>query len=309
MHAHNDTARSRGSTAAASERRLALVLGLTTLYLLAEVAGALLTNSLALLADAAHMLIDVFGLGMALVAIHFAQRPATPAKTYGFYRAEVLAALVNSVVLLGIGGYILYEAWHRFQAPPAVHPLPMFAIAAGGLGVNLLGAWLLHAGAQASLNVRGAFLETLSDLLSSLGVVVAAAIIALTGWWPADPLISLLIALFIVPRAWHLLRSALDVLLEATPSHLSVERVAAAIQEVPGVTAVHDLHIWTITSGFLAMSAHIVAERRSSEVLHDVRALLRQRFGIEHTTLQVERPDHADDGACCTMDPRCYTLS
>ncbi len=311
-HAHGESGHGRrvaGSAAARSQRRLLLVLGLTAAYMVAEVVGGLLTNSLALLADAAHMLTDVLGLGMALVAIRFAQRPATPARTYGFYRAEILAALVNSVVLFGISGYILYEAWRRFQAPPEVSSLPMLAVAVGGLVVNLIGARLLHAGAGESLNVRGAFLEVVADLLGSLGVILAAVIIHFTGWWPADPLISVVIGLFILPRTWRLLKSALDVLLEATPAHINVREVASSMRQVPGVASVHDLHVWTITSGFVAMSGHVEASGRpSSEVLHDLQRMLRDRFAIEHATLQVERPDHADDGACCTMDPRCLVV-
>ncbi len=299
-----------GSAAARSQRRLLVVLGLTMTYMVVEAVGGLLTNSLALLADAGHMLTDVLGLGMALLAIRFAQRPATPVKTYGLYRAEILAALVNSVVLFGIAGYILYEAWRRFQAPPEVSSLPMLAVAVGGLVVNLIGVRLLHTGAGESLNVRGAFLEVVADLLGSLGVILAAGIIYLTGWWLADPIISVVIGLFILPRTWRLLKSALDVLLEATPEHIDVEQVGAAMREVPGVASVHDLHVWTITSGFVAMSGHVQADgRRSSQVLHDLQALLRERFGIEHTTLQVEQPGHTDDGACCTIDPRCLVVS
>ncbi|MCX6023060.1 MAG: cation diffusion facilitator family transporter [Chloroflexi bacterium] len=310
MHAphggHEHHAPQTLSAAAKSQRRLTMVLGLTTAYMLAEVAGGLLTNSLALLADAGHMFTDVLGLAMALVAIRFAQRPATPAKTYGFYRAEILAALVNGVVLFGIAGYILYEAWLRFREPQQIDSLPMLTVALGGLAVNLFGAGLLHSGAGESLNIRGAFLEVLSDLLGSVGVIGAAAIIYFTGWQQADPLVSVLIGLFILPRTWSLLKSALDVLLEATPSHIDLHQVEDSMRQTPGVESVHDLHIWTITSGFVAMSGHVLAkERPSGDVLHDLRLRLRQQFGIEHVTLQVEQPDHADDGACCSVDARC----
>jgi cobalt-zinc-cadmium efflux system protein len=292
-----------------SERRLLLVLGLTAGYMVAEVAGGLLANSLALLADAGHMLADVLGLAMALFALRFARRPATPAKTYGFYRTEILATLANSLVLFGITGYILYEAWRRFQEAPAVSSLPMLVVALGGLLVNLVGVRLLHAGAGQSLNLHGAFLEVLGDLLGSLGTILAAAIIHFTGWWPADPLISVLLGLFIVARTWRLLKRALDVLLEATPEHLKVEHIEAAMRDVPGVASVHDLHVWTISSGFVAMSGHVAARgRSSSDVLHDLQALLRERFGVEHTTLQVEHCEHADDVACCTLDPHCLLI-
>jgi cobalt-zinc-cadmium efflux system protein len=292
-----------------SERRLLIVLVLTAGYMVAEVVGGLLANSLALLADAGHMLADSLGLAMALFALRFAQRPATPAKTYGFYRTEILATLANSLVLLGIAGSILFEAWRRFHETPAVSSLPMLVVALGGLLVNLVGVRLLHAGAGASLNLHAAFLEVLGDLLGSLGTIFAALIIHLTGWWPADPLISVLLALFIVARTWRLLKRALDVLLEATPEHLKVEHIEAAMRAVPGVASVHDLHVWTISSGFVAMSGHVQArERSSSEVLHDLQALLRQHFGIEHATLQVEHCEHAGDVACCTLDPRCLIV-
>ena len=297
------------STAGQNLGALTVVLGLTTAYMLAEVAGGLFTNSLALLADAGHMLTDVLGLGMALAAIKFSQRPATPRNTYGFYRTEVLAALVNCMILFGVAAYILYEAWQRFQEPPEIKTTPMLVIAIGGLLVNLISARLLHRGSEESLNVRGAFLEVVSDLLGSLGVIVAALVIALTGWWQADPLVSVVIGLFILPRTWHLLKSVLDVLLEAAPPDMQVEVIQAAIGEVPGVVSVHDLHVWTITSGFVAMSGHVEArERPSADVLHEVQKLLRDRFGIEHATLQVESSEHADDGACCSADPRCLVV-
>jgi cobalt-zinc-cadmium efflux system protein len=299
-----------GGTAAGSQWRLLVVLVLTAGYMVVEVAGGLLAGSLALLADAGHMLADVVGLSMALMAIRFAQRPATPAKTYGFYRGEILAALANSLLLLAIAAFILYEAWRRFVDPPEVHTLPMLLVAAGGVAVNLVGIRLLHAASAESLNVQGAFLEVYSDLLGSLAALLAGAIIALTGWRPADPLFSALIALFIVPRSWRLLTNALDVLLEAAPAHIDLGRLESELRGVSGVAAVHDLHVWSITSGFVAMSGHVLAgERRSSDVLHDVRLVLRERFGIEHATLQVERLDHADDGACCALDPRCLVVS
>ena len=311
-HPHTDSRQHdgrAGSSAARYQRRLVIVLSLTTAFLIVEAGAGVLTGSLALLADAGHMLTDVLGLGMALLAIRFAQRRATPAKTFGFYRAEILAALVNSVVLFGIAGYILFEAWRRFREPPVVDSGPMLLVAVGGLIVNLLGVKLLHAGAGESLNVQGAFLELLSDLLGSVGVILAAVIILSTGWQVADPVISVVIGLFILPRTWRLLRSALDVLLEGTPNHINLNDVDGALASVPGVASVHDLHVWTITSGFVAMSGHVVAANRPSEdVLHDLRLILRERFTIEHATIQVEQPDHADDGACCTLDPRCLLL-
>jgi len=276
-------------------------------YLVAEVVGGLLTGSLALLADSGHLLTDVLGLSMALAAIRFARRPATPGKTYGFYRAEILAALVNSIVLLGVAGWIFFAAWERLAAPVTVQAWPMLVVAVGGLVVTVTGARLLHAGAKESLNMRGAFLELVGDLLGAIGTIVAAVIILSTGWTVADPLISAVIGLLILPRAWSLLRSVVDVLLESTPRHLNMQQIEAAMRAVPGVGSVHDLHVWTISSGFDAMSGHVRSNGRpSEEVLHDLRRMLREQFGIEHVTLQVEALDHADDGACCIVDPRCF---
>jgi cobalt-zinc-cadmium efflux system protein len=210
------------TASSAHQRRLVVVLCLTAVYMAAEVVGGLVSGSLALIADAGHMLTDVLGLAMALLAIRFAQRPATPARTYGFYRLEILAALANSLVLFGVAAYILYEAWQRLMAPPEVNTTAMLLIALGGLVVNVIGLRLLHVGSHESLNMHGAYLEVLADLLGSIAVIVAAVLIALTGWWQVDPLISALIALFILPRTWMLLRSVIDVLLESTPT-LQVE--------------------------------------------------------------------------------------
>jgi cobalt-zinc-cadmium efflux system protein len=284
------------------------VLAITALYMVAEVVGGFLTGSLALLADSGHLLGDVLGLAMAVAAIRFARRPATADKTYGFYRAEILAALVNSIALLAVAVWILYAAWQRLSEPSVhVEAIPMLLVACGGLGVTLVGVALLHGGAQQSLNVRGAFLEVVGDLLGSIGTIFAALIILASGWAAADAIVSALIGVFIVPRAWGLLRSVVDVLLEATPQHLDMRQIEDTMRSVPGVASVHDLHIWTITSGFDAMSGHVRSNGRSSDdTLHDLRSMLRDRFGIEHVTLQVEAVDHADDGSCCITDPRCF---
>ncbi|MCC7367925.1 MAG: cation transporter [Chloroflexi bacterium] len=283
-----------------------VVLGLTTAYLLAEVVGGLLSGSLALLADAGHMLTDVFGLTMSLAALRIAARPATPSKTYGFHRAEVLAAVANAILLFGIAVSVLYEAWHRFAEPEAVASVPMLVVAVGGLIVNAVGFKVLHGAAHSSLNMRGAMLEVVADMVGSVGAILAAVTIMLTGWTQADPLVSVLVALFILPRAWALLRSGLDVLLEATPAHLDLKKVVGAMALVPGVAAVHDVHAWTIASGYVAMSAHVQATGRpSADVLHDLQRLLRDDLHVGHITLQVESADHIDDGACCVVDPRC----
>ncbi|HEX8967990.1 MAG TPA: cation diffusion facilitator family transporter [Chloroflexota bacterium] len=308
MHAHALGADSFHAQEAAREQRLTLVLALTGAYMLAEVVGGLLTGSLALLADSGHLLGDVLGLGMAVTAIRFARRPATAGRTYGFYRAEILAAFVNCLALIVVAGWILYAAWQRLNAPSVeIQALPMLVVAGGGLVVTLVGVSLLHSAARDSLNVRAAFLEVLGDLLGSIGTIVAALIILGTGWTPADAIISALIGLFMLPRALALLRSVVDVLLESTPRHFDMHRIEAIMRAQPGVESVHDLHVWSITSGFDAMSAHVRANGRPSEdVLHDLRGVLRERFGIGHITLQVESVDHADDGACCVADPRCF---
>jgi cobalt-zinc-cadmium efflux system protein len=296
-------------TSSASERRLTLVLAMTTIYMLAELAGGLFTGSLALIADSGHLLGDVLGLLMAVTAIRFARRPATADKTYGFYRAEILAALANGVALLVVAAWIVFAAWERLNAAVAVdvQALPMLVVAAGGLVVTLVGVVVLQAGAQTSLNVRAAFLEVFGDLLGSIGTMAAALIILATGWTPADAVISALIGAFMIPRAVVLLRSVVDVLFESTPRHVDMPEIESAMRSVPGVESVHDLHVWSITSGFDAMSGHVRTNGRASDdVLHDLITMLRDRFGIQHVTLQVESADHADDGACCVMDPRCF---
>ncbi|HZO41525.1 MAG TPA: cation diffusion facilitator family transporter [Methylomirabilota bacterium] len=283
-HAHRQTA------AARSRGRLTATLALTCCFLVVEVVGALWSGSLALLADAGHMLADAGGLALALFAIWIAGRPPTPAKTYGYYRAEILAALINALVLLVVAGGILVETYRRFLTPPAILGGPMLGVAVVGLVVNLACAGLLHGAAEGSLNVRAAYLEVLGDALSSLGVVLAAVAVVLTGWTLADPLVSGAIALVIVPRTWGLLRQAVNVLLEGTPAHLNLAEIEDAICSVAGVRRVHDLHVWTLTSEREAMSAHVVVDdvRDSERLLETLHAVLHARFGIDHTTIQLE---------------------
>ena len=280
----------RQTAAAHSRGRLSATLALTCGFLLVEVVGALWSGSLALLADAGHMLADAGGLALALFAIWIAARPPTPAKTYGYYRAEILAALVNATVLLAVAGWILVETYRRLLAPPEILGGPMLAVAVLGLGVNLVCARLLHGAAGQSLNVRAAYLEVLGDALSSAGVVIAALLVVVTGWTPADPLVSGAIALVIVPRTWRLLRQAVNVLLEGTPAHLDLAEIELGMLRVPGVQRVHDLHVWTLTSGREAMSAHVVVDdvRESERLLDALHAVLHARFGIDHTTIQLE---------------------
>jgi len=284
------------SSAARHKRRLTIVFAFTASYLVVEVVGGLLTGSLALLADAAHMLTDVGGLGLALFAIRFAARPATPERTYGYYRVEILSAVANAVVLIGISAYILYEAYQRFRNPPAVESLGMLGVALVGLVVNLAGMWLLRGGAAESLNLKGAYFEVLSDMLSSLGVIAAGLIMWATRWYYADPMFSAGIGLFILPRTWSLLREAVGVLLEGTPSDVNVASLREAIASVPGVAAVHDLHVWSLTSGVNAVSAHAVlaAGAAYDAVLRAVQARVTTDFNISHATIQVEPAGHQE---------------
>jgi cobalt-zinc-cadmium efflux system protein len=287
-HSHRETAASR------SRGVLLWALAITGGILVVEAAGAVWTGSLALAADAGHMLTDVGGLGLALFASWIAARPPTPAKTYGYYRVEILAATVNALLLLAVAGLILLEAYHRLRMPRQVLGGPMLAIAAVGLAANLAAAWWLHRDARESLNVRAAYLEVLGDAVSSLGVIVAALVVMGTGVTLVDPLVSALIALFIVPRTWALLRQAVNVLLEGTPAHLDLGEIEAAMIQIPGARRVHDLHVWTLTSGREAMSAHVVIDdvRQSERLLEALHAVLHARFGIDHTTIQldVEQP-------------------
>jgi len=255
-----------------------------------EVVGGLLTRSLALLADAAHMLTDVGGLALALIAIRFAERPATPQKTYGYVRMEVLAALANALVLLLLTIYILYEAWQRFLNPPEILSGPMLVVAVVGLVVNFASMKLLSAGSSESLNVKGAYFEVLADMLGSVGVLVAAAIVMFTGWKLADPLIGAGIGLFIVPRTWVLLKQVTHILMEGTPPRVDLALLERKLLSIAAVKAVHDLHVWTITSGVDAMSCHLeIADPRvASAVLATAREDLRRDFGITHVTIQIE---------------------
>ena len=270
--------------------RLWAVLGLSATFMVVQVVVGWWTNSLALLADAAHLFVDTAGVGLSLLAVWFAERPATPEKTYGYYRVEILAALVNGVVLCVLALVILFEAWERLGTRHEVAAGPVLFVAVAGLGVNLLAAWLLHAGAGESLNVRSAYLEVLGDALSSAAVIAAAVIILMTGWTIADALASAAIGLMILPRTYALLKQAVNVLLEGVPAHLDLAEIEEALRETAGVKRVHDLHVWTLTSGREAMSAHVEVERGTppARVLDDLHLILHTRFGIDHTTIQIE---------------------
>lgn len=270
--------------------KLRVVFGLTAVYLVAEIIGGIVTNSLALLADAGHMLTDVAGLGLALFAMNFAERPASASRTYGYLRAEILAALTNAVVLIGISLYILVEAYQRFRNPPEVASGVMLAVAGGGLVVNIVGVLILRGDANESLNVKGAYFEVLSDLLSSIGVIIAGVVMLTTGWYYADPLISAGIGLFIFPRTWVLLRESVGVLLEGSPIGVDMTLVRRTLLESPGVTAVHDLHVWSLTSGYNALSVHVVAADgfNHSDILAEVHRRATDILGMKHVTAQIE---------------------
>lgn len=272
------------------KRRLIMVLGLTATYVVVEVIGAFLSGSLALLADSGFMLSDVAGLALSLFAVKFAERSATPERTYGYYRVEILAALINAVALIFISIYIFYAAYLRFLDPPAVASRGMFLVAVVGLGVNATGVLILRRASEDSLNIKGAYYEVLSDMISSVGVIAASVVMWTTGWYYADPLISVAIGIFILPRTWVLLRDAVGVLLEGTPSGVNLTALRESIAGLTGVAGVHDLHVWALTSGVNAMSVHVVSADGMShgEVLADIHRVVREEFQISHVTVQVE---------------------
>lgn len=295
-HQHGEHTHTHGR-ASGSRRRLRTVLILTALYMVAEALGGWWSGSLALLADAGHMLADVAALALALVAMWFSARPATSSKTFGYYRLEILAALINGVTLVLISLLIFYEAYHRLAAPPQVKSTMMMLVAIGGLIVNLLCAWLLHGDHEEDLNVRGAWLHIMGDALGSVGAITAGVLMSLYGWYTADPLFSFIIALLIVWSSWNLIRESTNVLLEGTPAHINLAAVEDAILQTDGVRDVHDLHIWTITSGREALSAHVIHIETISQpdLLKELRTKLHDQFGVDHLTIQMETPDFEDD--------------
>ena len=299
-HGHAHHAPTSGTAAAAYRGRLRIALSITLTVMVVEIVGGVLADSLALIADAAHMATDAVGLGMALLAIHFANRPPSGNRTFGFARAEILAALANCLLLLGVGGYVLYEAIQRFVTPVGTQGGLTVVFGAIGLVANMISLTLLMRGQKESLNVRGAFLEVAADALGSLAVIISAAVILLTGWQAADPIASLVIGLMIVPRTVKLLRETLDVLLEAAPKNVDMAEVRAHILALPGVEDVHDLHAWTITSGMPVLSAHVVVGSDTldsighEKVLHDLQGCIGDHFDVEHCTFQLEPVGHQD---------------
>lgn len=279
-----------GGAAAGNRRTLALALAITASYTVVEVVGGLLTGSLALLADAAHMLSDNVSIGLALFAVWLAAKPPSPERTFGYKRAEILAALANGITLVAISIWIFFEASQRLAEPPEILVGWMLVVAAIGLAVNVAAGFVLARGRGESLNVEAAFRHVLADLLGSVGVIAAGIVILLTGWTLADPLISIVIGLLVLASAWTILRDSTRVLLEATPKGTDAGEVGRRLMSAPGVVQVHDLHIWTITSGFPALSAHVLVS--AGEDCHarrrELEALLDEEFGIDHTTLQVD---------------------
>ncbi|HEX4802203.1 MAG TPA: cation diffusion facilitator family transporter [Myxococcaceae bacterium] len=278
--------------------RLITALLLTAAIAIAEVVGGYLTNSLALMSDAGHMLTDICALGLSLVALWFAGKPANVKKTYGYYRLEILSALANGVLLLGITVIILTEAYHRFLHPEPVRLGPMAMVTAVGLVANIAALKILHE--RESLNIRGAFLHVFGDTLSSVGVLAGAAVMWATGWYQVDAIISAAISVVIVLGAYRLVRDAVDVLLEAVPAHVDLAAVRQLMSRIPGVVAVHDLHVWTISSDIYALSAHLVVLDpmvcNNDEILSSVKHELFDQFGIDHTTIQIESETYAHLG-------------
>ncbi len=289
-----------------NEKRLAAALVLAAGYMVAEAVGGWLTNSLALLADAGHMLSDVGALGLTLFALWIARRPAGPRFTYGYYRTEILAALANGGALVAIAVGILFEAFERVGAPPEVKAAGMLAVAVGGLAVNGIGLWLLHEGKQQTLSLRGAWSHVLADALGSVGAIAAASLILLFGWTWADPVASVAIALLVVWASWRLLREVVGVLMEGAPGHLDVDQIRDAIRALDDVAEVHDLHVWTITSDVVSLSCHAVKAPSASNaaVLSAIRDLLSKRFGIDHSTVQVEEEDFEEENGECDSAAR-----
>jgi cobalt-zinc-cadmium efflux system protein len=287
-----------GSAGAEHQKALAIAFGLTATYALAEVVGGILSGSLALISDAAHMGTDTLGLGLALAAIQLAKRPAAGGRTYGTYRLEVLAAVINGLLLFGVAFYVLFEAYRRFQDPPQVLGVPMLVVAVIGLVVNVISFRLLMAGSKESLNLKGAYLEVMADMLGSIGVIVGAIVIATTGFRQIDTFVAVTIGLFILPRTWKLMRQALRILMEVAPPGVDVDAATRELAAVPGVKEVHDLHIWTLTSGMEAATVHIVVDDVDVEwhgVLDQARDILRTGYGVTHPTIQLEPDEHIEE--------------
>ncbi len=310
MHAHNDHQahdHEHGHDArhqVGGRRDLLIALSITILMMIAEVIGGLLSNSLALLSDAGHMLTDNLALLLSFFAMKFATMPATERKTFGFFRLEILAALVNGIVLVLISVYIMFQAYLRMVHPQPVQGKLMLIIAVIGLIANIIGALVLFKHSHANLNIRGAYLHIVGDALSSIGVVIGGLIILSTGWYLIDPILSFLISLVIIYGAWALVKESVNVLLESVPSHINIDSVAAEIATVKGVREAYHIHIWTITSGVYALSAHVLINDQpvsgSRDIINEIRELLSKRFNVLHSTIQLEC-DRCDMSPMCSL--------
>ena len=303
-HSHSHERHGAGSI-----NKLKLALVLTSVYMFAEAIGGWYANSLALLADAGHMLTDVAAMSLTLAAIWFASRPATAKKTFGYYRLEILAAFVNGIALVLISLWVIYEAYERWHTPPEIKGLQLTLIAVGGLIINLICAWLLHGAHEQDLNMRGAWLHVIGDALGSVTAILAGALIIAFGWLWADAVSSALISLIIIFGAWNLIRESVNVLLEGTPAHINLKAVEETIRATENVDDVHDLHVWTITSGMEALSVHIIHRETVSqrELLKTVRQKLHDEFGIDHLTIQLETLEaEKQDAHACFSGANCF---
>lgn len=288
-------------TAGANERSLKIALALTTAFLIVELVGGVVTKSLALISDAAHMFTDMAALAIALAAIRIAKRRADTKRTFGYHRFEILAAAFNAMLLFGVAVYILYEAYLRLKAPPEIQSSAMLVIAVVGLLVNLASMKVLASGQESSMNVKGAYLEVWADMVGSVGVIIGALVIKFTGWSWVDSLVAVGIGLWVVPRTWTLLKSSVNILLEGVPDDIDIAKVQEALLGVKGVESLHDLHVWAVTSGKSTLTVHLVTAPRmnaETDVLPAVRGLLAKDFGITHITVQCELvPCHQTDEA------------
>jgi len=283
-----------------SRRRLALAFWTQLVFFIVELVGGILTNSLALLADAGHMLSDVAALGLSLLALLWTARPPTAQRTFGYHRLEILVALVNGLALWAMAGYIFYEAFGRFFNPPQISSLPLLVIASLGLLINLLGMYVLYPSREHNLNLRSAFLHLLADSLGSVAAMAAGAAIYWKGWYWFDPLAGVIVGLMIIYGSWQLVWEAADILMESTPRHLSLDQVQEALEGHPSVRRVHDLHIWTIASGIYSLSVHVAIDNHEDRdcLTWELEELLRRRFGLEHNTIQLEGPNFHDPQVC-----------
>jgi cobalt-zinc-cadmium efflux system protein len=288
-------------------RPLIITMGIIIVIMIIEIIGGLLSNSLALLGDAGHMLVDALAIGLSLFAFNLARRPSTLTRTFGYHRVEIMAALANGSVLVLVSAFIFYEAAQRFSQPPEVKTPLMLVVAVIGLIANIAGIMLLRQGSHSSLNIRGAFWHILGDTISSVGVIAAGVVIAITGWRIADPIVAIVIGIVILWGALRLVRDSVDILMESVPKNISVEKVVEDIKKVPGVREIHDIHVWTITSGIVALSSHLMIEDQmvslSTDVRDSVNRMLAERYAITHTTLQLEcdRCESCPVGVVCQI--------